>query len=272
VQQLYEQSAWFSIEAGCQNDAMANRSSVAAAVVAFAILAACSSPSSETTPVSQPAAVAVASRAQVPAPYFYPISQLTPANVLRMQLEGKFPARQPRGAFVAGYQRSLVAPKIKRVTPGRGKVAIWSATFDSELVGLTANAKKTLITVEPQGCSYLQSVKVDASTDVWTSCEYANDTQGAALQEYSSSGTLLAQYSSACPSNLPSDSCSDGWLSSFFDGATGGNLACGAAEDFEYEPCEQFYVRLGFRLLATRRSVGRIDADPDLVVQPKRKL
>jgi hypothetical protein len=50
---------------------------------------------------------AASSRERVPTPQYYPPEQLSPANVLRMQLEGKFPTPQLHSAFVASYERSL---------------------------------------------------------------------------------------------------------------------------------------------------------------------
>jgi hypothetical protein len=212
-------------------------SSAAAAALAVAMLAACSSTQLGSAPGSSPSGRAVSARERVPAPRFYPISRLSPANVLRMQLAGQFPTRESHSAFVASYERAMKHRGAKPAKAHRGKVGIWTTAFDSsELLGLTRNAKKAVLTVDVEGCDYPQSVRVDADKNVWTACEYGDSTEGGAIQEYGPSGALLAQYTSACPSNLPSGSCANGWFSYFFDGASGGNLACGAAEDYEYEP------------------------------------
>jgi hypothetical protein len=125
-----------------------------------------------------------------------------------------------------------------------GKVGLWvvSDSEPNELAGLTRNGKRSIITINASGCQGLSGVKVDSGKNVWTSCNYGNGTNGGALQEYSSAGKLVAQYTSACPSNLPSGSCNSYWYSYFFDGATGGNLACGAAYEFEYEPNASSYT------------------------------
>jgi hypothetical protein len=116
------------------------------------------------------------------------------------------------------------------------KIGLWVTSGENHLFGLTADGKKVLVTVSVTGCTQVQAVKVDGNQDVWIACQEANYTGGAALQEYDSSGNLLAQYASACPSNLPAGSCNYFWGSGFLSGATGGSLACGAAENYEYSP------------------------------------
>lgn len=213
----------------------------AACVVSVAMLAGCSNPGMGTSSV--PSGSSVAPMAQrhehVPTPRLFKPAELSKGHFLSMIAHGQLPSRMTHDAFMKGYQHLLKHPKFHpQVSRDGGTFGLANNLFDySYMLGLTANAKKAVWATSTEAgssnyCLYPQTAKVDASGNVWTACEYANGTEGAALQEYNSSGTLENQYTSTCPSNF---NCSDYWFSYFFDAAVNTGQQCGVTYEYEAE-------------------------------------
>jgi hypothetical protein len=214
----------------------------AACVVTVAMLAGCSNPGMGTSSVpgsgTQTAPMGQRSHEHVPNVRLYKPSELTKSHILAMQASGKFATRILHDAFMKGYKHYQSHPRFRpQVSRDGGTCGLGQNLFYySYMVCFTANAKKTIWATTTYsgstGCDYPQTAKVDASGNIWTACEYANDTEGAALQEYNTGGTLLAQYTSTCPTGY---NCSSYWFSYFFDAAVNTAGECGVAEDYETE-------------------------------------
>lgn len=148
-----------------------------------------------------------------------------------------------------GSQPQLMpsAPFQPTLSHDGSKVALWVTDFSkNQVLGLTADAKQTLISIDTatqkQYCSYPLGLKVDAHQNVWAACTDGNGTSGGALEEYNGAGKQVAQYTSGCPVNLGKNACKDGWSAPFTDGASGGKNACGVVEEFEAKSSATDYV------------------------------
>jgi hypothetical protein len=181
---------------------------------------------------------------RVPNVRLYKPSELSKNHILRMQANGQFATRILHDAFAKGYKHYLNHPHF---TPnhkggGGGCGLAQNLFYYDYMICFTKNEKKTVWYTSTYAstsnyCDYPQDAKVDASGNIWTACEYANGTEGAALQEYSSSGTLENQYTSTCPANYSTDfgGCSSYWFSYYFAVAVNTPGQCGVAEDYEAE-------------------------------------
>jgi hypothetical protein len=205
------------------------------------MLAGCSNPGTGTSSVpgsGTSTAPMQRSHEQIPKPQLFKPSQLSKSHFLRMIATGQLPSRTMHDAFMKGYKYHNNHPRFHpQISRDGGTFGLAQNLFYYDyMIGLTANAKKTLWATNTYagstGCFYPQTAKVDASGNVWTACEYANDTEGAALQEYDGSGNLEAQYTSTCPVGY---NCSSYWFSYFFDAAINTGTECGVAEDYEAE-------------------------------------
>jgi hypothetical protein len=226
-----------------------------ACVVSVALLAGCSNSGMGTSSVPGGTSTSSMSRSheKVPMPRFYQPSQLSKSHYLKMMASGQLPSRTLHDAFMKNYNHYLSNPKFRpAVSHESGTPALWNNLFDySYMIGLNAKAKKALVSVSTAAsssdyCYYPQTAKVDSGGNVWTACEYANGTEGAALQEYNSSGTLVAQYTSGCPNGY---SCDDYWFSEFFDAAVNNGTQCGVAPDYESETDSDSQYRYGSGLI-----------------------
>jgi hypothetical protein len=183
-------------------------------------------------------------REHVPNVRLYKPSELSKNHMLRLQASGQFATRDLHDAFMKGYQHYVKHPHFRPNWAGKGgSCAIPQNLFYySYMICFSNSEKKTIWYTSTYAgtsnyCDYPQASKVDSSSNIWTACEYANGTEGAALQEYSSSGTLENQYTSTCPSNYSTDfgGCSSYWFSYYFDAAVNTAGECGVAEDYEAE-------------------------------------
>jgi hypothetical protein len=149
-----------------------------------------------------------------------------------------------------GGSQSQLAPSVPlrpTLSHDGGNVALWVTVFaKNQVLGLTADAKQTLISIDTatqkEYCSYPLGLKVDAHQNVWAACTDGNGTSGGALQEYNGAGKQVAQYTSSCPVNLGKNACKEGWSAPFTDGASGGKNACGVVEEFEAKSSATDYV------------------------------
>jgi hypothetical protein len=171
-------------------------------VILAALFAGCSSSSPGSQSLPSGSAQSAASRPGV-GPQFVPKGHMTPLRLLELQAAGKLAGPVPRKVLERQLRagRSQAHPFLNRHSSSSSSIGLWTtATEFGYLLGQTTSGATTVAAVntELSGCYVPITVKVDASKNVWVSCELNADNEdeftGGAMQEYSSNGTLKNRY------------------------------------------------------------------------------
>jgi hypothetical protein len=196
----------------------------ASLAVSVALLAGCSaSQGTQSLPSSSVGAQSIIG--SVPHPDMRKFHHITPMQLLKMQADGKIAGPLPQ-AVLRKHFKQLQGHSRPHFAVGHAVSAqIWASNTDEDyLIGLNKKGKKAVATinVESNGCEDPITVKVDASQNIWTACEF-NDEDAMEQQEYSSNGTLENTYSTGCPVGTNPSNCT--WY--FSEGFDGGEDASG---------------------------------------------
>ncbi len=225
---------------------------------------------SNAQPLSLPAgSAASAARDAFDAPRYLPNGRIGPLDLLELQADGKLPGPVGRAALRRGLEiaRHHGRPHLKlgkRAAP----VGMWlSDTYESYLVGQSSRGNKTEAAIDAgkNGCTYPGAVKVNASQNVWTTCETDTALTGDVVQEYSNKGALEGSYAAACPLTK-SPGCKY-WYAYGYDGASDGQHVFAALTFWEIKTCNPSCVVTygpGFEWW----NAGSSSATPTLIALP----
>lgn len=236
------------------------------AVIVAVALGGCSN----AQPLSLPAgSAAPAARDAFDAPRYLPKGRIGPLDLLELQADGKLPGPVGRAALRRGLEiaRHHGRPHYK-VGKRAAPVGMWlSDTYESYLVGQSSRGNKTEATIDAgkNGCTYPGAVKVDASQNVWTTCETDTALTGDVVQEYSNKGALEGSYAAACPLTK-SPGCKY-WYAYGYDGASDGEHVFAALTFWEIKTCNPSCVLTygpGFEWW----NAGSSSATPTLIALP----